>query len=152
MLLGCVQHSLSYDHYHHLPPGFLSLRKEEPLPELFPQTLVSSYSWPHRTQVADKVVSPSCFRSSLRSFVSYPVNFCDSGSTCISLRHSHFSKLFFCAFFAAHVSALSQQCWSVALYRARKYHIYKISPNTIDTEKLYNRSILKHVKQHNASL
>ena len=48
-----------------LLPGFLSLRKEEPLPELFPQTPVSGYSWPRRTQVADKVVSPSCFRSSL---------------------------------------------------------------------------------------
>ena len=44
-----------------LPQGVLSLRKEEPLPELFPQTPVSSYYWPRRTQVADKVVSPSCF-------------------------------------------------------------------------------------------
>ena len=50
---------------YHLPPGFLSLRKEEPLPELFPQTPVPSYSWPRSTQVADKIVSPSCFRSSL---------------------------------------------------------------------------------------
>ena len=50
---------------YHLPPGFLSLRKEERLPELFPQTPVSSYSWPCRTQVADKIVSPSCSRSSL---------------------------------------------------------------------------------------
>ena len=33
----------------------------------FPQTPVSGYSWPRRTQVADKVVSPSCFRSSLSS-------------------------------------------------------------------------------------
>ena len=33
-------------------PGFLSLRKEEPLPELFPQTPVSGYSWLCRTQVA----------------------------------------------------------------------------------------------------
>ena len=45
---------------YHLPPGFLSHRKEEPLPELFPQTPVSGYSWPRRTQVAHKVVSPSC--------------------------------------------------------------------------------------------
>ena len=45
--------------------GFLSLRKEEPLPELFPQTPVPSYSWPRSTQVADKIVSPSCVRSSL---------------------------------------------------------------------------------------
>ena len=44
---------------------FLSLRKEEPLPELFPQTPFPSYSWPRRTQVADKIVSTSCFRSSL---------------------------------------------------------------------------------------
>ena len=51
--------------FYHLPPGFLSLHKEEPLPELFPQTLVSSYYWPRRSQVADKIVSPSCFRSSL---------------------------------------------------------------------------------------
>ena len=50
---------------YHLPPGFLSFRKEEPLPELFTQTPVPSYSWPRRTQVADKIVSPSCFRSSL---------------------------------------------------------------------------------------
>ena len=50
---------------YHLPPGFISLRKEEPLPELFPQTPVPSYSWPRSTQVADKIVSPSCFRSSL---------------------------------------------------------------------------------------
>ena len=28
---------------------------------------VSSYCWPRRTQVADKVVSPSCFRSSVPS-------------------------------------------------------------------------------------
>ena len=55
-------------HLHvNLPPGFLSLRKEEPLPELSPQTPVSGYSWPRRTQMADKVVSPSCFRSSLPS-------------------------------------------------------------------------------------
>ena len=46
---------------YHLPPGVLSLRKEEPLPELFPQTPVSSYYWPRRTEVADKIVSPSCF-------------------------------------------------------------------------------------------
>ena len=52
---------------YHLQPGFLSFSKEEPLPELSPQTPVSGYSWPHRTQVADKVVSPSCFRSSLPS-------------------------------------------------------------------------------------
>ena len=52
---------------YHLPPGFLSLRREEPLPELSPQTPVSGYSWPRRTQVADKAVSPSCFRSSLPS-------------------------------------------------------------------------------------
>ena len=32
-------------------PVFLSLRKEEPLPELFPQTPVSGYSWLCRTQV-----------------------------------------------------------------------------------------------------
>ena len=51
--------------FYHLPPGFLSLRKEEPLPELFPQTPVPSYSWPRSTQVADKIVSPYCFRSSL---------------------------------------------------------------------------------------
>ena len=50
-----------------LPPGFLSLRKEEPLPELSPQTPVSGYSWPRRTQVADKAVSPSCSRSALPS-------------------------------------------------------------------------------------
>ena len=81
--------------YIHLPfsiyPWFLSLRKEELLPELSPQTPVSGYSWPRRTQVSkksesqritanvpaiilgiktllsDKVVSPSCFRSSLSS-------------------------------------------------------------------------------------
>ena len=52
-------------HLYHLPPGFLSLRKEEPLPELFPQTPVPSYSWPRSTQVVDKIVTPSCFRSSL---------------------------------------------------------------------------------------
>ena len=43
-----------------LPPGCLSHRKEELLPELFPQTPVSGYSWPRRTQVAHKGVSPSC--------------------------------------------------------------------------------------------
>ena len=58
---------------YHLPPGFLSLRKEEPLPELSPQTPVSSYSWPRRTQVVDKAVSPSCFRSSLPSL---PFSWC----------------------------------------------------------------------------
>ena len=58
---------------YHLPPGFLSLRKEEPLPELSPQTPVSGYSWPRRTQVADKAVSPSCFRSSLPSL---PFSWC----------------------------------------------------------------------------
>ena len=47
-------------YHYHLPPGCPSLRKEEPIPELFPQTPVPSYSWPRRTQVADKVVSPSC--------------------------------------------------------------------------------------------
>ena len=50
---------------YHLPPGYVSLRKKEPLPELSPQMPVSGYSWPRRTQVADKAVSPSCFRSSL---------------------------------------------------------------------------------------
>ena len=52
---------------YHLPPVFRSLPREEPLPELSPQTPVSGYSWPRRTQVADKAVSPSCFRSSLPS-------------------------------------------------------------------------------------
>ena len=46
-----------------------SIRKEVPLPELFPQTPVSGYSWPRRTQVADEVVSLSCFRFALPSFV-----------------------------------------------------------------------------------
>ena len=45
-------------------PGFLLLRKEEHVPELFPQTAVTSYAGPHRTQVADRVVSPSYFMSS----------------------------------------------------------------------------------------
>ena len=61
--MGTLPRQLVY----HLPPGFLSLRKEEHLPELSPQTPVSSYSWPRWTQVAEKVVSPSCFRSSLSS-------------------------------------------------------------------------------------
>ena len=66
-----LSHTIAPKHYsssftiYHLPPGFLSLRKEEPLPELFTQTPVPSYSWPRSTQVADKIVSPSCFRSSL---------------------------------------------------------------------------------------
>ena len=34
--------------------------KEEPPPELFPQTPISGYSLPHRTHTADTVVSPSC--------------------------------------------------------------------------------------------
>ena len=33
---------------YHLPTGFLSLSKEDRLPELFPQTPVSSYYWPVR--------------------------------------------------------------------------------------------------------
>ena len=37
--------------------GYLSLRKEEPLPELSPQTPVSGYSWPRRNQVADNAQS-----------------------------------------------------------------------------------------------
>ena len=59
--------------FYHLPPGFLSLRKEESLPELSPQTPVSGYSWPRRTQVVDKSVSPSCFRSSVPSC---PISWC----------------------------------------------------------------------------
>ena len=35
--------SMVADNNYNLPPGFLSLRKDEPLPELFPQTPVSSY-------------------------------------------------------------------------------------------------------------
>ena len=35
---------------YHLPSGFLSFSKKEPLPELFPQTPDSSYSWPRRTR------------------------------------------------------------------------------------------------------
>ena len=58
---------------YHLSPGFVSFRKEEPLSELFPQTPVCSHSRPRRTQVADKVVSPSCFRSSLPSC---PLSWC----------------------------------------------------------------------------
>ena len=46
----------------------VSLRMDEPLPELSPQTPVSGYSWPRRTQVADDVASQSCFRSSLPSW------------------------------------------------------------------------------------
>ena len=42
-----------------LPPGFLSIRMEEPLPELYPQTPVSSYSWPCRIPVADKMINTS---------------------------------------------------------------------------------------------
>ena len=41
-----------------LPPGFLSLRKEEPHPELFPQTPVSSYSWPRRILI---IKTNTCF-------------------------------------------------------------------------------------------
>ena len=37
---------------YHLPPEFLSIHDEEPLPGLFPQTPVSDYSWPHRTQAS----------------------------------------------------------------------------------------------------
>ena len=68
----CQHDTLIY----HLPSTtrgsfILSLRKEKPppasWPELSPHTPVSSYSWPRRTQVADEVVSPSCFRSSLSS-------------------------------------------------------------------------------------
>ena len=62
-----LQHHKIFTTIYHLPSGFLSLRKEEPLPELSAQTPVSGYSWPRRTQVADKAVSPSCFRSSLSS-------------------------------------------------------------------------------------
>ena len=71
-----TRYMLIYSIYH-LPPGFLSLRKEEPLPELFPKTPVPSYSWPRRTQVADKVVSPvivspSCFRYSIGESFNLP--------------------------------------------------------------------------------
>ena len=57
---------------------FLSLRQEEPIPELSPQTPVSDYSWSRRNQVADKIVSPSCFRSFLPScpFSWYPLCHC----------------------------------------------------------------------------
>ena len=55
---------------HHLPPGFLSLHKLEPHPRTIPQTPVSDYSWPRRTQVADGFVSPSYFRSPCRVFFS----------------------------------------------------------------------------------
>ena len=68
-----VAGSFKDNYSYHLPPGLLSLRKEEPLPELSPQTPVSSYSWPRRTQVVDKAVSPSCFRSSLPSL---PFSWC----------------------------------------------------------------------------
>ena len=62
-----LQHHQQFTTIYHLPSGFLSLRNEEPLPGLSPQTPVSGYYWPGRTQVADKAVSPSCFRSSLSS-------------------------------------------------------------------------------------
>ena len=45
---GSARIPLEFLPFYHLPPGFLSLRKEEPLPELFPQTPVPSYSWPRR--------------------------------------------------------------------------------------------------------
>ena len=52
--------------FYHLPPGVLSVRKEEPRTEMFHRRRpVPCYSWPRRTQVADKIVSPSCVRSSL---------------------------------------------------------------------------------------
>ena len=71
------------DSWFHLPPpGFLSLRKEEPLPELSPQMPVSGYSWPRRTQVADKAVSLSCFRSSLPSC---PFSWCPTLSLFLSI-------------------------------------------------------------------
>ena len=44
--------------------GFFHSVRRNPS-ELSPKTPVSGYSWPRRTQVADKAVSPSCFRSSL---------------------------------------------------------------------------------------
>ena len=62
-LMMRTQNGLHFDSIYRLPPWLLSFRKEEPL-RLSPQTPVSSYSWPRRTQVADKVVSPSCYRSS----------------------------------------------------------------------------------------
>ena len=60
---------------YHLLPGFLSLCKEEPLSALSSQTPLSRYYLPRRTQVEDKVVSPSCFRRSLSScpFSWYPL-------------------------------------------------------------------------------
>ena len=63
----CAVVWFSLNFMNHLPRRFLSLRKKEPLPELPTQTPVSSYSWPCRVQVANTVVSPSCFRSFLPS-------------------------------------------------------------------------------------
>ena len=63
-----------------LPPGFLSLRKEDILPGLFPQTPVSGYYWLCSTDVAYKVVSPSCVRSSLSSCPFSWYSFCHSFS------------------------------------------------------------------------
>ena len=45
MFFDPKQPILSFTIYH-LPPGFLSRRKEEPLPELFPQTPVLATLYP----------------------------------------------------------------------------------------------------------
>ena len=59
-----IDGAVFYTIYHQ---GFFHSARRKPLPELSPQTPVSGYSWPRRTQVADKAVPPSCFRSSLPS-------------------------------------------------------------------------------------
>ena len=66
--------------------------KKEPLPELFPQTPVSSYYWLCRTQVADKVVSPSCFRSSLPSCPLSWCPLCHSFSTNVVFESGNVSR------------------------------------------------------------
>ena len=77
----------------HLLSGLLSISNEDPLPELFPQTSVSGYSWPRRTQVADQVVSPSCFRSSLPPcpFLWFPL--CHSYSPSVVFKSCNLSRL-----------------------------------------------------------
>ena len=87
-------------------PGFLPLRKEEHVPELFPQTPVTSYSGPHRTKVADKVVSPSYFMSSLPSCPFSRCPLCLSYSRSVVFESCNVSRPFLHSFFITPMMSL----------------------------------------------
>ena len=140
------QHSNIIDVTHdftiyHLPLVFRSLRKEEPLPEMFPQTPVPSYSWPRSTHVADKIVSPSCFWPSLPSCPFSWCPLCHSFSPSVVVESCNVS--------CPSMYSLLDDVYDVIYTCLMSYPPMTNTSNHIPIKKINTGRFLYHVKNHN---